>query len=77
MCWTHAAPLMGAGSKMGIDATTKWAEEGYQREWPQELQMSDDVIALVDESGKNTAFNLLLLGRSPNVKQRQIMPFKA
>ncbi len=52
----HAAPLMGAGSKMGIDATTKWAEEGYEREWPQEIQMSDEVIALVDEKWKKYGF---------------------
>lgn len=39
----HAAPLMGAGSKMGIDATTKWAEEGYQREWPDEIEMSQEI----------------------------------
>ncbi len=52
----HAAPLMGAGSKMGIDATTKWAEEGYRREWPQEIQMSEDVIALVNERWKKYGF---------------------
>lgn len=52
----HAAPLMGAGSKMGIDATTKWAEEGYQREWPEEIRMSDEVIALVDEKWKKYGF---------------------
>jgi len=52
----HASPLMGAGSKMGIDATTKWAEEGYQREWPQEIRMSDEVIALVDERWKKYGF---------------------
>ena len=52
----HASPLMGAGSKMGIDATTKWAEEGYQREWPEEIRMSDDVIALVDEKWKKYGF---------------------
>ncbi len=52
----HASPLMGAGSKMGIDATTKWTEEGYQREWPEEIRMSDDVIALVDEKWKKYGF---------------------
>ena len=52
----HASPLMGAGSKMGIDATTKWAEEGYEREWPQEIEMSDEVIALVDEKWKKYGF---------------------
>ncbi len=52
----HAAPLIGAGSKMGIDATTKWAEEGYQREWPQEIEMSDDIVALVNERWKKYGF---------------------
>ena len=52
----HASPLMGAGSKMGIDATTKWAEEGYQREWPEEIRMSDEVVALVDEKWKKYGF---------------------
>jgi len=52
----HASPLMGAGSKMGIDATTKWPEEGYQREWPEEIRMSDDMIALVDEKWKKYGF---------------------
>jgi len=52
----HASPLMGAGSKMGIDATTKWPEEGYQREWPEEIRMSDDVIALVDKKWKKYGF---------------------
>lgn len=52
----HAAPLIGAGSKMGIDATTKWAAEGYQREWPQEIRMSDEVIALVNERWKKYGF---------------------
>ena len=46
----HAAPLIGAGSKMGIDATTKWREEGYQREWPDEIKMSKEVIDLVDKT---------------------------
>ena len=52
----HAAPLMGAGSKMGIDATTKWPDEGYQREWPQEIRMSDEVIQLVNERWKKYGF---------------------
>jgi 4-hydroxy-3-polyprenylbenzoate decarboxylase len=48
----HAAPLTGAGSKMGIDATTKWREEGYQREWPDEINMSQEIIDLVDKRWK-------------------------
>ncbi len=48
----HAAPLLGAGSKMGIDATTKWPEEGYHREWPPEILMSDEIVELVNERWK-------------------------
>jgi 4-hydroxy-3-polyprenylbenzoate decarboxylase len=40
-----ASPLLNLGSKLGIDATTKWKEEGYERE-VQEL-------AVVDEETKN------------------------
>ncbi|MDQ6767684.1 MAG: menaquinone biosynthesis decarboxylase [Candidatus Eremiobacteraeota bacterium] len=39
----HAAPLPALGTKLGIDATRKSAEEGYQREWPGPIVMSDDV----------------------------------
>lgn len=43
----HAAPLWRYGSKMGIDATRKWPEEGHTRPWPEEITMSDDIVALV------------------------------
>lgn len=39
----HATPMWAYGSKIGIDATKKWPEEGFDREWPEELEMSDDV----------------------------------
>ena len=48
----HAAPLMGAGSKMGFDATTKWREEGYEREWPDEIEMSQETKNLVTSRWK-------------------------
>ncbi len=44
----HAAPIMGFGSKVGIDATRKWADEGFSREWPDLITMSDDVKKKVD-----------------------------
>jgi 4-hydroxy-3-polyprenylbenzoate decarboxylase len=37
----HAAAMWAYGSKVGIDATRKWATEGYDREWPDEIEMSD------------------------------------
>ncbi len=45
----HASPVCGAGSKIGIDATRKITGEGTVREWPEELEMTDDIKRRVDE----------------------------
>jgi 4-hydroxy-3-polyprenylbenzoate decarboxylase len=37
----HAAPRQFLGSKMGVDATRKWKEEGYTREWPKDIVMDE------------------------------------
>lgn len=39
----HTSPQWGWGGKMGIDATRKWKEEGFAREWPDELVMDPEV----------------------------------
>lgn len=44
----HASRLPAYGSKMGIDATKKWAGEGFTREWPDEMRMTVDVQARID-----------------------------
>ena len=44
----HAAPLMGYGSKMGIDATTKWKNEGFEREWPDPIVMDEKTKKYID-----------------------------
>jgi 4-hydroxy-3-polyprenylbenzoate decarboxylase len=44
----HASRLPNYGSKMGIDATRKWAAEGFTRQWPPMLQMDAKVKAKVD-----------------------------
>jgi 4-hydroxy-3-polyprenylbenzoate decarboxylase len=44
----HASPLMGFGSKVGIDATRKWKSEGFEREWPTPIAMSREVKEIVD-----------------------------
>jgi 4-hydroxy-3-polyprenylbenzoate decarboxylase len=44
----HASPLMGYGSKVGIDATRKWKSEGFMREWPTAIVMSKDIKDRVD-----------------------------
>lgn len=45
----HASNTPVFGSKMGIDATKKWLEEGYSREWPDDIVMSEEVRRLVDQ----------------------------
>ncbi len=44
----HASRLQNFGSKMGIDATRKWAAEGFMRPWPAMLEMSAEVKKKVD-----------------------------
>ena len=44
----HASRLPNFGSKMGIDATRKWAAEGFTRPWPEMLEMPAEMKARVD-----------------------------
>ena len=44
----HAARRQDFGSKMGIDATRKWPEEGYQGRWPDEIKMDVATRGRVD-----------------------------
>ena len=44
----HSSPTPKFGSKIGIDATAKGPMEGRQREWPPDIVMSDEIVALVD-----------------------------
>jgi 4-hydroxy-3-polyprenylbenzoate decarboxylase len=43
-----ASPVAGLGSKLGIDATTKWPGE-TDRTWGRPISMRPDVVARVDE----------------------------
>ena len=45
----HSSPMGKWGTKLGIDATRTWPEEGHVREWPDEIAMSDDIKRKVDE----------------------------
>ncbi len=45
----QATSLPNIGSKMGIDATVKWKEEGFLRDWPDEIAMSGEIKELVDK----------------------------
>jgi 4-hydroxy-3-polyprenylbenzoate decarboxylase len=54
----HASRLANYGSKMGIDATRKWATEGFTRPWPDEIVMDAKTKALVDSKWKALAKEL-------------------
>jgi len=43
-----ASRLPCYGSKLGVDATRKWKEEGFGRRWPDVIEMSDDVRRKID-----------------------------
>jgi len=51
----HASRLPNFGSKMGIDATRKWATEGFARPWPDEIRMDEKTKSLVDAKWKTLA----------------------
>jgi 4-hydroxy-3-polyprenylbenzoate decarboxylase len=44
----HASPELGAGSKIGFDATVKIAGEGKIRAWPRELEFDRATVELVE-----------------------------
>ena len=48
----HASRLAGYGSHVGIDATTKWKSEGFDRRWPDEIKMPPEVKSKVDRMWK-------------------------
>ncbi len=52
----HAAPIKAFGGKMGVDATRPWPEEGFERTWPEEIEMTDDVQERVDEVWSELGF---------------------
>jgi 4-hydroxy-3-polyprenylbenzoate decarboxylase len=45
----HASQHFTFGSKMGIDGTRKWPEEGFTREWPERMEMDEETTRRVDE----------------------------
>jgi len=49
----HSSPMPNWGTKVGIDATKAWPAEGYNREWPDEIEMSADIKKMVDEKWKD------------------------
>jgi 4-hydroxy-3-polyprenylbenzoate decarboxylase len=44
----HSSRAFTYGSKMGIDATRKWPEEGFTRNWPKVIEMDAETKQRVD-----------------------------
>ena len=53
----HASYHHSFGGKIGIDATRKWPEEGYTREWPEVVHMSPEVKARINTLWKDLGLN--------------------
>lgn len=52
----HSSPTPIFGSKIGIDATKKWKEEGHDRKWPEDIKMDDDIRKLVSKRWEEYGF---------------------
>jgi 4-hydroxy-3-polyprenylbenzoate decarboxylase len=52
----HSSPQPRFGTRLGIDATIKWPEEGHTREWPLPLVMDPAIVSLVDRRWKEYGF---------------------
>jgi 4-hydroxy-3-polyprenylbenzoate decarboxylase len=55
-----ASPLVNLGSKMGIDATTKWKEEGFQRDIQEEVSVDEKTKIMVDNKWSSYGFENIL-----------------
>lgn len=53
----HSSSTPYYGFKMGLDATRKLKEEGYEREWPDDIKMSREVKELVDHRWSDYGFS--------------------
>ncbi len=49
----HSSPAPRFGTRLGVDATRKWPEEGHGREWPDPLSMRADIVELVNARWKD------------------------
>lgn len=54
----HSSRGFTYGSKMGIDATRKWKEEGFAREWPERIRMDEETKARVDRMWEKLGIRL-------------------
>jgi 4-hydroxy-3-polyprenylbenzoate decarboxylase len=73
----HASDMTGWGGKMGIDATRKWKAEGFQREWPKELEMTDDTIEKVTARWREYGLPEALKGNGSSLRRGVLLESQA
>ena len=61
----HSSRAFTYGSKMGLDATRKWPEEGFTREWPKLITMDDATRRRVDAMWNTLGLEGIAPGRGP------------
>ncbi|MHB8792930.1 MAG: menaquinone biosynthesis decarboxylase [Thermoleophilia bacterium] len=54
----HSSPTANYGAKMGLDATKTWPSEGHEREWPDDIAMTEAVRKMVDEKWSRLGIDL-------------------
>jgi 4-hydroxy-3-polyprenylbenzoate decarboxylase len=64
----HAPTLQFVGGKIGIDATAKSPAEGA-REWPPEIEMSPEIVALVDRRWAEYGIDAVPRAGDPPIRQ--------
>lgn len=52
----HASDIPAYGGKIGIDATKKLPSEGFHRQWPEDITMSEEIKSLVTRRWKEYGF---------------------
>jgi 4-hydroxy-3-polyprenylbenzoate decarboxylase len=52
----HASDIPAYGGKIGIDATRKLPSEGFMRDWPDDIVMSEDIVRRVTERWREYGF---------------------
>ncbi|MBA3316858.1 MAG: menaquinone biosynthesis decarboxylase [Gemmatimonadales bacterium] len=70
----HSSRAFTYGSKMGIDATRKWREEGFDRDWPERIQMDEETRRRVDEMWPRLGIALEHRRNSGTAERRTVPP---
>ena len=73
----HASDMSGHGGKIGIDATRKWASEGFPRRWPKELAMENDVVSMVSDRWAEYGIDPIYRGERSAAREKPLSEAEA